>query len=541
MTGRLRAISELAGRLNRLQDVDRDRQRDRRRGAVRSSTTTRSASTGSTTRPATCEPIAFQGIFLGGQRPGPGGPARRGRPRPDRLGRRPWRVGAAGRRLGRPADPGRPVDRGPGIDAPGADDLRRHASTASSSCPRRAATDSMPTTRRPWPIFAGYAAQALVNGANVERLRHQQRRTRTPARGPATPARGQREAAVDARAGGRPRPHRRFAQGDRAVRLADDLPGRTARQASGGPSWPATDSPTSILAHDDPARGRDHRLGHRQRRSRPGQRGASRPAVDPGPGHAVRARGDDRRPVDRRRRDDRHAQYRAERRGGGRVQRQRIRADPAVRRTGVDRPPERGDARGREGPGGPRRADRAAQSRRIPARARRQARRRRPRRAVRGDDAGPRRLQGIQRRLRPSGRRRVPGRRGRGARERDARRATCIYRYGGDEFVVVLPTARIADSPTRSSLRIRRGVADLSVGRAGHWSRSASASPAIPDDGRTKDALVVDGRPSALPGKAGGSLGARDPASTTRTSAPSTRPPSPCSTGTTRRSCSRRS
>ena len=79
------------------------------------------------------------------------------------------------------------------------------------------------------------------------------------------------------------------------VRLADHLPRRPGRGRPPGRSSPATRSPTRSSPDETPARRRAHRLGDRARRSRPGQRGPPRRALGPGPGHAVRARGDDRR------------------------------------------------------------------------------------------------------------------------------------------------------------------------------------------------------------------------------------------------------
>ena len=86
---------------------------------------------------------------------------------------------------------------------------------------------------------------------------------------------------------------------------------------------------------------------------------------------------------------------------------ERVRADPALRRPGVDRPPERRDPRRGPRPGRAGRPDRAAQPRLVPARAGRGDRRRRT--AVRDPHARPRRVQGVQRRLRPPGRRRPAG------------------------------------------------------------------------------------------------------------------------------------
>ena len=198
MTGRLRAISELAGRLNRLQDVTGIANAIvAEAGAFIDHDTIRVYRVDHET--AMCEPIAFQGIFLGASNPDPGGPPRRGRARPDRLGRGARRVRPARRRLGRPADPGRPLDRGARVDAPRPDDLRRHRPRRH----RRVEGGARPVRRRrrddpgdlrrlcgagPGQRRERRAAPAPAGGA------------RAPARGPATPARGQRASAVHARA-----------------------------------------------------------------------------------------------------------------------------------------------------------------------------------------------------------------------------------------------------------------------------------------------------------------------------------------------------
>ena len=98
-------------------------------------------------------------------------------------------------------------------------------------------------------------------------------RAGAPARRPAPPPRRQRAAALHARAGGRPGPDRRLAQGHRPVRLADDLPRRPrGRRPAGG------HRPRPVRRRDpgprEPDRDRHHRLGHRARGGRARQRGA---------------------------------------------------------------------------------------------------------------------------------------------------------------------------------------------------------------------------------------------------------------------------
>ncbi len=64
-----------------------------------------------------------------------------------------------------------------------------------------------------------------------------------------------------------------------------------------------------------------------------------------------------------------------------------------------------------------------------------------------------------------------------------------LYRYGGDEFVAVLAGAdrQIAHEV---AVRIRRGVADLSASTGGPRVTISAGVACFPEDGRTKDALV---------------------------------------------------
>ncbi len=64
-----------------------------------------------------------------------------------------------------------------------------------------------------------------------------------------------------------------------------------------------------------------------------------------------------------------------------------------------------------------------------------------------------------------------------------------LYRYGGDEFVAVLPGAdrQVAHEV---AVRIRRGVADLSAATGEPRVTISVGVACYPDDGRTKDALV---------------------------------------------------
>ena len=172
MTGRLRAISELAGRLNRLQDVDGIAQAIvAEAGLLIDHDTIRVYRVDHDA--GMCEPIAFQGVFLGATNPDP-----------ETLrvavgrGLTGW-VAAHGEsvRLGdASSDPRTLVVRstdGPEsmLLVPMTFDGTVHGVIVISKAGRDRFDADDETTLA---IFAGYAAQALVNGTNIERLRRQQ-------------------------------------------------------------------------------------------------------------------------------------------------------------------------------------------------------------------------------------------------------------------------------------------------------------------------------------------------------------------------------
>ena len=148
----------------------------------------------------------------------------------------------------------------------------------------------------------------------------------------------------------RPRPHRRLAQGHRPVRLADRLPRRPGgRRPSRG------HRPRPVRRPDprprEPARRRDHRLGRRAREAVL----ANDAHLDP---RSVQVPGTPFEPesmivVPLLVGGEAIGTLNIGRMGedGVALQRERVRADQAVRRPGVDRPPERRDARRRSGSG----------------------------------------------------------------------------------------------------------------------------------------------------------------------------------------------
>ena len=131
-------------------------------------------------------------------------------------------------------------------------------------------------------IFAGYAAQALVNATNLERLERPAGRARS------TSSTSQRRLLeVNERLLSTLEPASvldLIADSLKAIVPYDSLTiYRVDRVAGVRRAVIARDLFADlILAYESPARRRHHRLGDRPRRGRPGERGAPRPALHPG-------------------------------------------------------------------------------------------------------------------------------------------------------------------------------------------------------------------------------------------------------------------
>ena len=150
-------------------------------------------------------------------------------------------------------------------------------------------------------IFAGHAAQAFVNADNAERVRRQQRELELQL------ASQRRLLEVNETLLSTLDPHavlEMIADSLKAVVTYDSLTiYRVDREASVRRAVVARDRFADVIMdYVGPLGDRDHRLGHRPERGGPGQRRSPRPALDPDPRHARRAGVDDRRAAGRRRR-----------------------------------------------------------------------------------------------------------------------------------------------------------------------------------------------------------------------------------------------
>ena len=159
-------------------------------------------------------------------------------------------------------------------------------------------------------IFAGYAAQAIVNFEHLDQLNRQQAELehQLASQRRLLEVNEQLLSTLDPK--GDPRADRRLAQDDRPLRRAVDLPLRPRRRASCGRSSTRDRFADVILDYAGPIDVGITGWVIEHGEAALDERRPSRSALVPDPGHAVRARVDDRRPAPRRRRGDRHAEHR---------------------------------------------------------------------------------------------------------------------------------------------------------------------------------------------------------------------------------------
>ena len=309
LASRLTSIAELAGRLGHLQDLDGiawaivgEARRLIDHDTIRVYRVDHAE--------GTCEPIAFQGTFLGSANPDPAdlrvaiGEGFTG-----------W-VAAHGRslRLGDAGNDPRGIAMGDTsrpesiLIVPMIYEDVVHGLVVVSAYGRDRFDQDDETTLS---IFAAWAAQAMVNAGNLDRLHRQQAELELQLEGQRRLLEVNERLLLSLDLGGVLDLIADSLKAIVPVRLAHDLPRRSA-----GRRAPRGHRPRRLRRDDPRRRGPDRqrpdRLGHRSARGHPVQPGPPRPAQRAGAGHAVRARIDDRRAAAGRERADRHAQHRAD-------------------------------------------------------------------------------------------------------------------------------------------------------------------------------------------------------------------------------------
>ena len=351
LAARLRVIAELAGRLSAPPGRAGDRAGDRRRGAPADRLRHDPRLPGRRTTPAGASRSPSRDRSTGAPEPdlaSAPGPVGRG---PHGLGRRARHSRSASatprptRAASRRRDAGPP---GPPLLVPMI--YERDRPRRPRRLEARPAIGSSPDDETTLTIFAGYAAHAIVNADELERLHRQQRGARAPARRPAPPPRGQRAAALDARPAG---VLDLIADSLKAIVPYDSLTiYRVDRAAGVRRAVIARDRFAElILAYESPLGIGitgwviDHGEAVLRQRRPPRSRGPSRCPGTPFEPEAMivvplLVDGEAIGTLNIGRMGEAEAHFTPE----------RVRADQAVRRPGVDRAPERGDPRRGQGP-----------------------------------------------------------------------------------------------------------------------------------------------------------------------------------------------